>query len=83
MRTEMQKSRYLLLFLITISLFSCAKEKQEPTTNKVTRQSISMGTTLEIQIVTDQTQKADSAITAGFTEIQRINDKYSTYQTGK
>lgn len=69
----MRKAYFLLLFLF---IASCG-------TNEKTykRSTISMGTTVEIQVITQNTNKADSAIDAAFAEIQRINDKYTVYDT--
>ncbi len=77
----MRKYFTYLIILLAIFTISCeTKNDIQPKPQKVIRQGFSMGTHLEVQIVTDDKAKADSAITAAFTEIQRINDKYSTYQ---
>lgn len=44
------------------------------------RTTLSMGTIVEIQIKTDDIALADKAIDSAFTELQRINDKYSVYK---
>lgn len=43
------------------------------------RATLSMGTTVEIQIRTKNIALADKAIDSAFAEVQRINDKYSVY----
>lgn len=64
----------LFSFLIVSLLFSCGfKEKIHK------RTTISMGTIVEIQVVTNDVTLADKAIDSAFAEVQRINDKYTVY----
>ena len=76
----MRKHFLLMIFLLSIFAISCNKKAEPEQPQKVIRQGFSMGTNLEVQIVTDDFNRGNSAITAAFVEIQRINDKYSTYQ---
>ncbi len=66
--------KYYLLLISTVLLISCGKQD-----NIHKRSTLSMGTTVEIQIQTDNIAKADSAVDAAFAEIQRLNDKYTVY----
>jgi len=61
-----------LMFLI----LSCS-----PKEDAYKRSTISMETTVEIQIITQNIRRADSAIDAAFAEIQRLNDKYTVYDS--
>jgi thiamine biosynthesis lipoprotein len=78
----MKKELLPLIILLAILTISCEKKNEDSAkADRITRQGFSMGTNLEIQIVTDDFNNGNTAITAAFVEIQRINDKYSTYQT--
>lgn len=62
--------------LFVFILLSCSKESSKET---VKRTAFSMGTTLEIQVITNEVEKADEAIQKAIDEVERINQKYSTY----
>lgn len=63
-----------ILFISILFLIACSSKE-----NIYKRTTLSMGTTVEIQIQSDNQKKADSAIDAAFAEIQRLNDKYTVY----
>lgn len=71
----------VICFSMTLLLFSCSKEKENEymETHKVVRQTISMGSVLEIQIINIDTLKAVEAISKAFEELSRISSKYSTF----
>lgn len=62
---------YISLFLF---LFGCSSQQE-----KIKRTTISMGTAIEIQVIHPDDQLAHEAINAAFKEVERINQKYSTY----
>jgi len=62
---------YILLFLL---FFGCSSQQE-----KIERTIISMGTTIEIQVIHLDDQAANEAINSAFEEVERINRKYSTY----
>ena len=64
------------LLYISLLLFFVACEQQP---EKIKRTTISMGTTVEIQAIHQNVDEANEAITAAFVEVERINQKYSTY----
>ncbi len=64
------------LFYIFILIFFIGCEQQP---EKIKRTTISMGTTIEIQAIYPDADKANEAITKAFLEVERINQKYSTY----
>ena len=68
-----------ILMIISILFCSLACEKQIEE-QRIIKQSVSMGTFIEIQIISNDKQKADSVINLAFEEIERINKKYSTYK---
>lgn len=62
---------YILLFIF---LVGCSSHQE-----KIKRTTISMGTTIEIQVIHNDNQAANEAINSAFEEVERINRKYSTY----
>jgi len=67
-------SLFILLISISISLSSCSKQN-----DIYKRSTFSMGTTIDVQVKGVSREKADPAITKAFQEIERLNQKYSTY----
>lgn len=65
--------KYILIILVIIAV-SCSKN-DEP----IVRNTVSMGTNIEIQAYHSHEDEANKAITDAFYEIERINQKYSTY----
>lgn len=65
----------LLYILFLIFFVGCSTQPE-----KITRKTISMGTTIEIQVISPDADKANNAITEAFNEVERINQKYSTYR---
>jgi thiamine biosynthesis lipoprotein len=63
-------------------LISCSKEAENKylESHKVIRQTISMGSVVEIQIINKDTLKAIETISKAFAELSRISNKYSTFQ---
>lgn len=77
----MNKNYIFIALTAILIIYGCNKPEPGPEkTERVTRRSVTMGTTIEIQIITDSVDKANRAITSAFEEIRRINDKYSTYR---
>lgn len=68
--------KLILILLFSIVFIACDKKIDQ----RIIKQSVSMGTFIEIQIISDNKQKADSIINEAFIEIERINQKYSTYK---
>lgn len=66
-----QKLFYILLILFFLG---CSVQPE-----KIKRTTISMGTTIEIQVIHPDADKANEAVTEAFVEVERINQKYSTY----
>ncbi|MEI6091627.1 MAG: FAD:protein FMN transferase [bacterium] len=74
--------KYIVISLaLSFFLFSCSKEKENEyiETHKVVRQTYSMGSVVEIQIINKDTLRAIAAIDKAFLELARISDKYSTF----
>ncbi|MCX7908781.1 MAG: FAD:protein FMN transferase [Ignavibacteria bacterium] len=67
--------RPVCFFILLILIFSCSSRD---TIHK--RTILSMGTTVEIQIQTNDISLADKAIDSAFSEVQRINDKYTVHK---
>ena len=67
--------RQKLFYILLIVFFVACSQQPE----KIKRTTISMGTTIEIQVISSDTEKANNAITSAFAEVERINQKYSTY----
>lgn len=65
------KTVYILLLIIFVA---CSNEPK-----KIKRTTISMGTTIEIQAIGKDEEQINEAITGAFAEVERINQKYSTY----
>lgn len=65
-----------MIIILSLALISCGSNEK---IHK--RSTLSMGTTVEIQIETENVSKADSAINLAFLEIQRLNDKFTVYNT--
>jgi len=73
--------KYIVISLaLSLFLFSCSNENEYMKTHKVVRQTYSMGSVVEIQIINKDTLKAEAAISKVFDELSRISNKYSTYQ---
>lgn len=66
--------QYIALFLL-ILLVSCDNQEEVP----IIRDTISMGTNIQIKVYHEDEDKANKAITEAIAEIERINQKYSTY----
>lgn len=66
--------KFFIVIILSVFLFSCGSKEH---IHK--RSTLSMGTTVEIQIQTENVTRADSAIDAAFLEIQRLNDKFTVY----
>jgi len=63
-----------IYILLLIFLFGCSSQQ-----DRIKRTTISMGTTIEIQVIHNNNQVANEAINSAFEEVERINRKYSTY----
>ena len=69
------KYRILLFILGASFIASCGKESDDT----IVRESVSMGTTITIKAIHPAKDTANKAITEALKEIERINQKYSTY----
>ncbi len=65
------------IFLISLLMISCSSEK-----NTIKRATISMGSTVEIQVRGVNEVAANKAINAAFAEVNRLDTLFSTYLTG-
>lgn len=63
-----------IYILLLIFLLGCSSQQV-----RIKRTTISMGTTIEIQVIHNDNQAANEAINSAFEEVERINRKYSTY----
>jgi len=70
--------KYIVFLFICFIIISCTKNNQEE--QKISRSILSMGTLMDIVIISDKTREAEMAITEAFAEIERISNKYSTFK---
>lgn len=68
---------YFLVITLIIVLLGCSKNE-----DVFKRQTMSMGTIMEYQVAGVPKDVADKALTEAIREVERLNQKYSTYKTG-
>ncbi len=68
------KSKKIILVFLLVTLSSCSDKNEI-----YKRSTFSMGTTIDIQVKGVSKEIADNGISKAFKEIERLNQKYSTY----